>query len=170
MAYVKYIVHVVLGLALSARYSDGWMPRWDSYGMMMERLATSVPIMTCGGNHEVGDGEAWVSYKTRYPMPFRQSGSTDGTYWSRNIGPAHVISLNSYAASKEGSLQHRWLVADLRLVDRVKTPWVIAMNHAPWCVVCIYLLYSLSWYSRASSGVGVINSVSRRLEYYGTLI
>jgi hypothetical protein len=108
--------------------------------MMMERLATSVPIMTCGGNHEVGDGEAWVSYKARYPMPFRQSGSTDGTYWSRNIGPAHVISLNSYAASNEGSLQHRWLVADLGLVDRVKTPWVIAMNHAPWCVVCTRVL------------------------------
>ena len=62
------------------------MARWDSFAMMAEPLAATVPIMTCGGNHEVV-AESWVSYNHRYPMPFEQSGSTANTHWSRDVGP-----------------------------------------------------------------------------------
>lgn len=46
-------------------------------------------------------------------MPFLSSGSYSNLYWSRNIGPAHVIALCSYAATKPGSLQYAWLQGDL---------------------------------------------------------
>ena len=63
-ALVTMLPDVIL-LAGDLSYADGWMPRWDTYGLMMERLAARVPIMTAAGNHEVGNGEAWVSYNAR---------------------------------------------------------------------------------------------------------
>ena len=35
-------------------YADGYYPRWDSFGIMFETLGSSVPVMTCPGNHEYG--------------------------------------------------------------------------------------------------------------------
>merc|ERR1712048_976848 len=113
-------------------YADGYFPRWDSYGRLAERLNAKIPVMACPGNHEVGDAEAFVSFNARYPMPHAASGSTDKTYWSRDIGPAHVVALNSYAATAPGTPQYNWLEADLERVNRIRTPWVIVMMHAPW--------------------------------------
>jgi len=113
-------------------YADGWYPRWDSYGVLMQRLASRIPVMTVPGNHEVGDGEQFVSYRARYPMPHLASGSTDPTYWSRDIESVHVIGLNSYGATHPGSLQYEWLVRDLDTIDRSRTPWLVVMMHAPW--------------------------------------
>ncbi|KOO20937.1 purple acid phosphatase 22-like protein [Chrysochromulina tobinii] len=96
-------VGVVL-LAGDLSYADGWLPRWDTYGRMMEPLAAAVPVMTTAGNHELGS----------------------------DVGPVHLISLCSYAATAPGSLQHRWLRRDLARIDRSMTPWVIVMMHAPW--------------------------------------
>ena len=120
-------------LAGDLSYADGYYHRWDTYGRMMEGLAARVPIMTTGGNHEVGDAEAWVSYNLRYPMPFRQSGSVSNLWWSRDIGPAHVVSLCSYAATDAASLQYKWLERDLSLrLNRTRTPWLVVMMHAPF--------------------------------------
>ena len=30
------------------------------------------------------------------------------------------------------SAQYKWLVGDLKKVDRVKTPWIVVLVHAPW--------------------------------------
>lgn len=65
-------------------------------------------------------------------MPGAQSGTTDNTYWSRDIEMVHVVSLNSYAGTAPGSLQYQWLKEDISRVDRSRTPWVVAMMHAPW--------------------------------------
>jgi len=86
-----------------------------------------------GTVYEVGAGiETRVSYNARYPMPFRQSGSTSNAYWSRDIGPLHVIGLSSYSATDSSSFQYQWLEQDLKTVDRTKTPWLIVMMHVPW--------------------------------------
>lgn len=69
---------VLLGGDLS--YADGFLPRWDDYGRMFEGLAARFPVLTVGGNHEVGEGEAWVSYNARYPTPFRSSGSVSNLW------------------------------------------------------------------------------------------
>mmetsp|Transcript_23644 Transcript_23644/g.46291 ORF Transcript_23644/g.46291 Transcript_23644/m.46291 type:complete len:612 (-) Transcript_23644:88-1923(-) len=113
-------------------YADGYFPLWDTWGRFMEGLASNTPVMTVGGNHEYGSGEAWVSYNARYPMPHAQSNSVSNLWWSRDVGPVHVIGLCSYAETSPGSLQYRWLAADLARVDRAVTPWVIVMMHAPW--------------------------------------
>jgi len=114
-------------------YADGYDPLWDSYGRMMQSLASRVPVMSTDGNHEVGAGvETRVSYNARYPMPFKQSGSTSNAYWSRDIGPVHVIGLSSYSSTDSSSFQFQWLAQDLQAVDRTRTPWIVVMMHVPW--------------------------------------
>ncbi|KAL1521121.1 hypothetical protein AB1Y20_022675 [Prymnesium parvum] len=113
-------------------YADGFHPRWDTFGRMLEPLAARFPQLMIGGNHEMIAGEGWVPYNTRYPSPARSSGSPSNLWWSRDVGPAHVVGLSSYSNASPGSLQYRWLVADLAAVNRTRTPWVIVMTHVPW--------------------------------------
>lgn len=49
-----------------------------------------------------------------------------------NTGPAHVISLSSYSSSEANSKQNTWLRKELNSIDRVVTPWVIVVFHAPF--------------------------------------
>lgn len=113
-------------------YADGYYDRWDSFGILFEPLGSEMPVMTCPGNHESGTGEAYKSYNVRYPMPYRHSRSINKNFWSRNIGPMHVVSLNSYASSEAGSLQYRWLERDLLEFSRFRTPWLVVMMHVPF--------------------------------------
>jgi len=114
-------------------YADGYDPLWDSFGRMVQPLASRIPIMCTDGNHEVGAGvETRVSYNARYTMPYRQSGSSSNAYWSRDIGPVHVIALSSYTSSDPTAFQYQWLDDDLQAVDRTRTPWIIVMMHVPW--------------------------------------
>lgn len=86
------------------------------------------------GNYEDGLGEGYVHYKERYPMKFAAaaSGSLNPLFWSRDVGPVHIISLNSYSQSHPSSAMYRWLEKDLTAFNRTKTPWLIVMMHAPW--------------------------------------
>ncbi|CAE7700528.1 PAP22, partial [Symbiodinium sp. KB8] len=97
-----------------------------------EPLNARVPVMSCPGNHEYASAEAFKSYNARYPMPYAQSGSVDPNYWSRDIGPMHVVALNSYAASGPDSFQFNWLKKDLEAFNRKRTPWLVVMMHAPF--------------------------------------
>lgn len=110
-------------------YADGFLPRWDSWSFMMQPLMSKIQVITTAGNHEVGDGEHFVSYFARFPQPFRESGSTSQLWYSKEVGPMHVVNLCSYAATFNGSFQYDWLVADLASVNRNKTPWLIANFH-----------------------------------------
>eukprot|EP00602_Paraphysomonas_sp_CaronLab_P010548 CAMPEP_0185027788 /NCGR_PEP_ID=MMETSP1103-20130426/13015_1 /TAXON_ID=36769 /ORGANISM="Paraphysomonas bandaiensis, Strain Caron Lab Isolate" /LENGTH=638 /DNA_ID=CAMNT_0027561919 /DNA_START=21 /DNA_END=1937 /DNA_ORIENTATION=+ len=113
-------------------YSDGWMNTWDSFGRAIQSLGSQTPLMTTGGNHELQSGENWVSYQLRYLTPYSGSGSPDPVYWGREMGPVHVIALNSYAAYSNTSIQYRWLENYLSThVNRDRTPWVVVMMHTP---------------------------------------
>lgn len=113
-------------------YADGYYSRWDSFGNLFERLSSAVPVLTCPGNHEVGSAEQFLSYNSRWRMPAERSGSSDNTYFALELGPVHLISLNSYAPTRPDSLQHSWLLRALARVDRARTPWLVVMMHAPW--------------------------------------
>lgn len=114
-------------------YADGYGNSWDTFGRAFEALASHVPVLTTGGNHEVGSGEAWLPYQLRYPTPYQGSGSPDPAYWGREVGPVHVIALNAYADSNNNSLQFRWVADYLETkVNRDRTPWVVVMVHAAW--------------------------------------
>jgi hypothetical protein len=113
-------------------YADGWTFLWDSFGALMEPLAANVPLLTTGGNHEIDNGENWMSYMTRYPTAYRGSGSTNPCYWAREVGVMNVIAICSYAGFHNSSLQYRWLAKYLSTsIDRTRTPWIVVMMHIP---------------------------------------
>ena len=57
---------------------------------------------------------------------------TNNTWFSLEVGPAHVVMLNNYVPYSNNSVMYKWLEKDLAAVDRTKTPWVIVGFHAPW--------------------------------------
>ncbi|GMH23167.1 hypothetical protein Nepgr_025010 [Nepenthes gracilis] len=119
-------------------YADSWEPRWDSYGRLVEPLASQRPWMVTIGNHEVESipiinfPTPFTAYNARWRMPFGQSGSTSNLYYSFDVAGVHVIMLGSYTDFDQNSNQYQWLVGDLRSIDRTNTPWVFALVHAPW--------------------------------------
>jgi acid phosphatase type 7 len=119
-------------------YADGWTPIWDVFGLMIEPLAAYVPMITVGGNHELGATENWQSYIARYPTNPQDSGSPNLCYHGREAGPMNIISLCSYGAANYGglntgstSLQYQWLTTYLAAVDRTRTPWIMVQFHVP---------------------------------------
>ena len=89
-------------------------------------------MQTVGGNHELGYYENWIDYNARYPTPYKGSLSTNPCYYATTAGPVHVIALCTYSNFFQGSLQYNWLQNHLaNAIDRVSTPWVIVMLHAP---------------------------------------
>ncbi|VAI15510.1 unnamed protein product [Triticum turgidum subsp. durum] len=89
-------------------YADLDQPRWDSYGRLVEPLASARPWMVTEGNHEVEkipliERHPFKAYNARWRMPYDAGASPSG-----------------------------WLQADLAGVDRGKTAFVVALVHAPW--------------------------------------
>ncbi len=59
------------------------------------------------------------------------------------VGPAHIIFLNHYTPFDKASDQYKWAVADLAdAFDRARTPWLLAVFHAPVYNTCVELLRS----------------------------
>jgi len=114
--------------------------RWDSWGKLVEPLAANCPLMVLPGNHEVEQDGAppatqteFMAYQARMAMPAEASGAKEGNlYYSFEIGAVHFIMVNSYGDYNATSAQYKWLAADLKAVDRSKTPWLVASMHAPW--------------------------------------
>jgi len=56
-------------------YADCNQPLWDSYGKMIEPLASRIPCMVCPGNHEIEFNgtdytNLFTAFETRYRMPY----------------------------------------------------------------------------------------------------
>ncbi|XP_047046290.1 probable purple acid phosphatase 20 [Lolium rigidum] len=122
-------------------YADFFQPRWDSYGRLVEPLASARPWMVTQGNHEIEkvpllEPRAFKAYNARWRMPFDAGASPSGSnlYYSFDVagGAAHVIMLGSYTDYVAGTAQHEWLQGDLAGIDRRKTCFVVALVHAPW--------------------------------------
>lgn len=115
-------------------YADGWQDVWDTFGRAFETVASKVPVLTTGGNHELQSGENWLPYYLRYPTPYSQSESPDPSYWGREVGPVHVIALNSYGDYlTQSAIQYRWFKNYLETrVNRERTPWLVVMTHVPF--------------------------------------
>ncbi|XP_043699106.1 probable purple acid phosphatase 20 [Telopea speciosissima] len=118
-------------------YADMYQPRWDSFGRLVEPLASQRPWMVTEGNHEVEKIPAihthsFTSYNARWYMPYEESGSDSNLYYSFEVVGVHVLMLGSYTGFEVGTPQYKWLQADLAKVDRKRTPWLVALVHAPW--------------------------------------
>ncbi|XP_059667461.1 probable purple acid phosphatase 20 isoform X2 [Cornus florida] len=118
-------------------YADFIQPQWDSFGRLVEPLASQRPWMVTQGNHEIEKiplvhSQPFTSYNKRWLMPFQESGSDSNLYYSFEVAGVHVIMLGSYTDFDPSSGQYQWLQADLGKVDRKRTPWLVVIVHAPW--------------------------------------
>ncbi|XP_010527652.1 PREDICTED: probable purple acid phosphatase 20 [Tarenaya hassleriana] len=118
-------------------YADFRQPLWDSFGRLVQPLASQRPWMVTQGNHEVEKlpivhNEPFTAYNARWIMPYEESGSTSNLYYSFNVAGVHVIMLGSYTDFGPTSDQYKWLENDIKKIDRKITPWVVAVVHAPW--------------------------------------
>ena len=116
-------------------YADGFQDRWDTFGRLVEPLASRVFHAVIEGNHEeelAGGRAGFLAYEARYATPSNASGSGTPLYYSYDLPSAHVAMLGTYADWGPGSPQRAWLAADLAAVDRARTPWLVVGMHAPW--------------------------------------
>ncbi|KAJ0810889.1 putative Acid phosphatase [Helianthus annuus] len=137
LEHISQTNYDVLLLPEDLSYADMLQPLWDSYGRLVEPLASQRPWMVTQGNHEVERIPAihptpFTAYNARWHMPFEESGSTSNLYYSFEVSGVHVIMLGSYTDFDSGSDQYQWLEADLKKVDRNKTSWLVVLVHSPW--------------------------------------
>ncbi|KAE8666297.1 putative purple acid phosphatase 20 [Hibiscus syriacus] len=137
LQHIGQLNHDMLLLPGDLAYADLMQPLWDSFGRLVEPLASQRPWMVTQGNHEVErmplvHKTPFTAYNARWHMPFEQSGSTSNLYYSFDAAGVHVIMLGSYTNFDPASDQFKWLQADLGKIDRGKTPWIIVIVHAPW--------------------------------------
>lgn len=91
----------VLILPGDLSYADFVQPRWDSFGRLVEPLASQRPWMVTQGNHEVEKipvvhNTPFTAYNARWKMPYEQSASSSNLYYSFEVAGVHVIMLGSY--------------------------------------------------------------------------
>ncbi|XVF55691.1 hypothetical protein PTKIN_Ptkin06aG0057200 [Pterospermum kingtungense] len=118
-------------------YADIIQPLWDSFGRLVEPLASQRPWMVTQGNHDVEKipivhSTPFTAYNARWRMPFEESFSNSNLYYSFDVAGVHVIMLGSYTDFDPDSDQYKWLQVDLGKINRAKTPWIVALIHAPW--------------------------------------
>ncbi|XP_028782361.1 purple acid phosphatase 22-like [Neltuma alba] len=118
-------------------YADTLQFLWDSFGRLVETSASGRPWMVTNGNHEIESipiilPHRFEAYNARWLMPHRESDSSSNLYYSFEVAGTHVIMLGSYTDFDAGSDQYKWLRTDLARIDRLRTPWVVVLLHAPW--------------------------------------
>lgn len=126
--------------------------RGDGYLTALEPLLSDIPWVPVIGNHEF-EGSPFGAYcpdseycqgrylnqTAGYLAAAAASGSHTGLFFSLNIGPVHVVSLNTMPYLGLGqdtrAAQRAWLAADLTAVNaganRSATPWVLLLTHVP---------------------------------------
>lgn len=127
----------VLLLPGDLSYADTQQPLWDSFGRLVEPYASRRPWMVTQGNHEqeifpMIYPKGFKAYNSRWPMPYKESGSESNLYYSFDVVGSHIIMLGSYADFDRDSDQYKWLANDLAKINRSRTPWVVVLLHAPW--------------------------------------
>ena len=73
-------------------------------------------------------GECGVPTARRFTMP---SSGNEVFWYSYSYGSIHTIVLSSEHDLSAGSIQHGWLLEQLRAVDRSETPWLVVESLRP---------------------------------------
>lgn len=117
----KYDVHLLPG---DLSYADYQQHLWDSFGALVQPLASTRPWMVTEGNHEKESilffKSGFQAYNARWKMPYEESGSTSNLYYSFEVAGVHIIMLGSYTDSDENSDQYAWLKVGLFLLSPTK--------------------------------------------------
>ncbi|KAK9724078.1 hypothetical protein RND81_05G046400 [Saponaria officinalis] len=135
--YISKSSYNILLLPGDLSYANSDQKYWDSFGRMVEPLASQRPWMVIEGEEDIDDSDfhktMFTAYNSRWMMPYEESGSSSNMYYSFNVANAvHVIMLGSYSDHNPGSNQYTWLERDLKKVDRKTTPWIVVLFHEPW--------------------------------------
>ncbi|CAL4981291.1 unnamed protein product [Urochloa decumbens] len=156
--------HDMLLLPGDLSYADRDQPLWDSWGRLVQPLASARPWMVVPGNHEretlreppgYDAPRRYIAYDARWRAPGTAGGSHYYYSFDAAGGAAHVVMLDSYAESGEGSSeQQEWLRRDLAAVDRRRTPWLVVLMHVPW--------YNTN-YAKQGEGEGMRRDMERLL-------
>jgi len=145
---------------------------YNGYMRWLEPIASRVPYMVAPGNHEsechspacVTSHGTWglplsnfSAFNTRWAMPYRLSGGSSNMWYSFNLGPLHIVSLNTETDWPGAEEEHTgdshqsnlpagsfgapgeylaWLEADLKaaVAERAagRRHWIIAGGHRPF--------------------------------------
>ena len=102
---------------------------WDTWGQMVEPIATKIPYMVTPGNHEVvGYESAWENgtiYQKRFIMPGNER------FYSFGIGMVYFISVSTDDDIGVGTTQGAWFEQTLAGINRDTYPWVVVFQHRP---------------------------------------
>lgn len=137
-------------------YADGNATAWDTFQRMFDREGCAdIPWVVMPGNHDIEPDQAseqpFLNYRGRWRAPevkqevisklrvlnmteqrFDSTYDYGASFYSLDVGPAHLVVLNPYTSADETSPQITWLREDLERVERNATPYVLAFTHAPW--------------------------------------
>jgi hypothetical protein len=99
---------------------------WDQWFEAARDTLANMPWVFVHGNHE--------GIHVNYLAQFAQPQDHGELYFSFDYGPIHFVVLNDSppapdALGRISGEYAAWLEADLRAVDRSRTPWVIATHH-----------------------------------------
>ncbi|KDR23015.1 acid phosphatase type 7-like [Zootermopsis nevadensis] len=107
----------------------------DEFMKQIQPIAAYVPYMTCPGNHE--EAYNFSNYRARFSMP----GSSEGLWYSFDMGPVHFISVSTevYYFLEYGlklvTKQYEWLEKDLKEATKPENrdvrPWIVMFGHRP---------------------------------------
>jgi hypothetical protein len=112
-------------------YADSLETRWDSWGVLLSPLSSTLPYMTQVGNHEDEVSGGFVAYAARFAMP-PPAADIKNVWYSHDVASVHWLTMSNYHDFTKGSAQYNFIQADLAAVDRTKTPFVFVNTHAPW--------------------------------------
>lgn len=117
--HIARFQHDLLLLPGDLSYADYIQPNWDSFGQLVQPLASTRPWMVTQGNHDKETipvlEHSFLSYNSRWKMPYQESGSGSNLYYSFDVAGVHVIMLASYTDYDAKSDQYKWLKVCLLL-------------------------------------------------------
>lgn len=111
----------------------------DAFMADIEPVASRVPYLVSPGNHE--SYYNFSHFNARFTTPGYSSGpgSRGNLWWSRDVGPVHLVSYNTEAyfdgpVNVTVQKQFEWLQRDLARANdnRARVPWIVALGHRPF--------------------------------------
>ncbi|XP_038070336.1 acid phosphatase type 7-like [Patiria miniata] len=108
----------------------------DAFMNRIQHVASTIPYMTCPGNHEIPNSFSHYRYRFSmpslpWPMPLEKM------WFSFNVARAHFVSYSTEVYFTNGPVdeQYEWLLKDLEEANKPENrqlrPWIIAMGHRP---------------------------------------
>jgi len=139
------------------RLESSYESTWNTYMNQVQPIAATHAYMVMPGNHETTCTEVlpftcaeqhrnFTAYRTRFHMPYAESGAVNNMWYSFDYGPVHFISISTetdFSGAPEGpgtylnagpfGDQVTWLKNDLQkaAANRQQVPWIIVGGHRP---------------------------------------